>query len=57
MEIGTIVIYKEKEYKVLGHAAREDQDGNPFIEIAWNNQELSLTGYFAVPIKLLKVKR
>jgi len=60
IDIGDKVNCDGKEYTVLGFAASEDDDGFPLIEIAWNDQDASPTGYLAVPrsdlIKMVKVE-
>jgi hypothetical protein len=48
MEIGDEVIYKDRRYEVLGYAASEDDQGNKLIEIAWDDYNISPTGYLAV---------
>jgi len=54
--IGDKVEFKRKEYRVLGFAAATDGAGHRLIEIAWNDFELSHTGYFAVSaIHLIKM--
>jgi hypothetical protein len=53
-KIGSTVNYKGKEFKVLGYAARVDENQNKWIEIAWNNYNVSPSGYLAVPLRLLK---
>ena len=52
--IGSKVVYEKKVYNVLGYAASKDEDKNNLIEIAWNDYELSPTGYLAVAVSLLE---
>lgn len=49
IEIGETVLYRGESFKVLGYAASEDINGDKLIEIAWNNYQISPTGYLAVP--------
>jgi len=49
MNVGNIVKYKNKNFQILGYAASEDGHGNKLVEIAWDNYEVSTTGYLAVP--------
>ncbi len=53
--IGWEVEYEGKKYTVLGYTASEDEDGAKLIEIAWDDYNVSPTGYLAVPRKDLKV--
>lgn len=49
-KVGDTVLYNGRPYKALGYAAKCDANGTPYIEIAWNDYSLSLSGYMAVPI-------
>lgn len=57
IRVGDRVIYQGETYEVLGFAASEDSEGNKLIEIAWNDYELSPTGYLAVPKNDLELVR
>lgn len=46
---GDLVEYEGNILPVLGYAASLDSNGNPMVEIAWNNKVLSpISGYLAV---------
>lgn len=48
-KIGQLVKFEHKVLPVLGFAESEDEDGNKLVELAWNDDALSPTGYLAVP--------
>jgi hypothetical protein len=48
LEIGQSVIFEDRKFTILGFAASKDINGNPLIEIAWNDFSVSPTGYLAV---------
>lgn len=57
ISIGQKVVFEDKAYEVLGYAARTDELGVPFLELAWTDYTVSPSGYLAVPeasIKLVK---
>lgn len=56
MNIGDTVLYEGKQYEVLGFAATEDNNRFPMVEIAWDNYEISSTGYLAVSRDFLEVR-
>lgn len=55
MSIGQKVIYRGREYTVLGYAASNDELGLKLIEIAWSDYSLSATGYLAVARSQLRI--
>jgi len=54
LKVGDIVIFRGVRYPVLGFAASEDLNGKKLVEIAWDNYELSPSGYLAIPRAYLR---
>jgi hypothetical protein len=55
-KVGDKVIFEGKILTVLGFAASTDEDGVPFVEIAWDDYELSpISGYLGVSQKELSL--
>ena len=47
-KIGQLIVFEGKTYKILGYSSSIDDDGDPLLEIAWDDYRLSPTGYIAV---------